>query len=59
MRNSIKKIIQAELAQYGQVTQKAMRLYCESGISFKVFQEQIKIGLKIYEKRGNDGTKCI
>lgn len=50
MRNSIKKLIQVEVAQNGQVTPKAIRLYSENKISYKVFKEQVKIGLKIYEK---------
>ena len=45
------EIIRAEVAENGEVTSKAMRLYIENRISFLKFNKTVQDGIEIYSKR--------
>ena len=42
--------IRAEYAKYGEMTQKAMRAYAESRISYDAFAKAKKSGMRIYQE---------
>lgn len=50
-RNNAIVFIRSECATNGDVTDAAMRVYCESRISYQVFQQAIKEGVAIYKKK--------
>ena len=43
-------VIVADVAQHGEATKTAIRVYVENRLSRKAFNEAIKIGLNIYRK---------
>ncbi len=46
-----KEIIKYEVATYGVVTDKAMRLYCEHRISKTTFDKLVRNGKDTYDRR--------
>ena len=49
-RKTALDIIRAEYAKHGKTTQKAMRAYAKSRISYGVFMEARRAGMRMYQE---------
>ena len=48
--------IRCEVAEHGEVTRTAMRIYSEHRISYEAFKKVVKQGKNIFKSRENKGS---